>query len=248
MKLSSPRASRSPSALSELYQRRLNSYALAASAAGVGALVLAHPAQAKIVYTPAHAVIDGLGNNKYALDLNHDGINDFSFVNTDVGDQSGSFAYLRCGPLTNANAVRGRGFFESTLRESVKVGPRGPFNGVRMGTVAYQTIGHFLFEGPWVNSGKGVKDRYLGLKFMIKGKVHYGWARLNVKIKGSFPINIRATLTGYAYETIPNKPIITGKTKGEDVVTVQPVSLGHLAQGANSILAWRVKQVGATSH
>jgi hypothetical protein len=41
-------------------------------------------------------------------------------------------------------------------------------------------------------------------------------------------------LTGYAYETIPNKPIIAGKTKGPDVFTVQPGSLGHLARGASS--------------
>jgi hypothetical protein len=29
-----------------------------------------------------------------------------------------------------------------------------------------------------------------------------------------YPKAIRATLTGCAYETIPNKPIIAGKTKG----------------------------------
>jgi len=34
--------------------------------------------------------------------------------------------------------------------------------------------------------------------------------------------SIVATLTGYAYETIPNKAIIAGKTKGLHVVTVQP--------------------------
>jgi hypothetical protein len=46
---------------------------------------------------------------------------------------------------------------------------------------------------------------------------------------------ITATLTGYAYETVPNKPIIAGKTKGPDVITVQPDtapgSLGRLALG-----------------
>jgi hypothetical protein len=39
-------------------------------------------------------------------------------------------------------------------------------------------------------------------------------------------------LTGYAYETIPNKAIVTGKTKGRDVITVRPASLGHSAAGA----------------
>jgi hypothetical protein len=42
---------------------------------------------------------------------------------------------------------------------------------------------------------------------------------------------VSATLTGYAYETIPNKPIITGQTKSQDVITQQPETLGELARG-----------------
>ena len=40
-----------------------------------------------------------------------------------------------------------------------------------------------------------------------------------------------ALLTGYAYETVPNKAIITGKTKGPDVVTTQATTLSGLALG-----------------
>jgi len=84
-----------------------------------------------------------------------------------------------------------------------------------------------FYHGPWANNGKGVKKRYLGLKFMIHGQVHFGWARLNVAMKRS---KIRGTLTGYAYETIPNKPIIAGKTRGKNEAT-----LGQLAQGASGV-------------
>ena len=66
-----------------------------------------------------------------------------------------------------------------------------------------------------------MRGRYLGLKFLIRGKVHYGWARLNVTVGNS---KITATLTGYAYETIPNNPIIAGKTKGPDEATVQELN------------------------
>lgn len=45
---------------------------------------------------------------------------------------------------------------------------------------------------------------------------------------------------GYAYETIANQPITAGKTKGLDVA-LEPASLGHLAQGASTISAWRNK-------
>jgi hypothetical protein len=48
----SRRTTKTPSNLSQLAHKRLNMYALAASAAGVGMLVLAQPADAKIVYIP----------------------------------------------------------------------------------------------------------------------------------------------------------------------------------------------------
>jgi hypothetical protein len=47
----------------------------------------------------------------------------------------------------------------------------------------------------------------------------------------SFLFNGTARIEGYAYETIPNKPIIAGKTKGPDVIMVRPGSLGALAAG-----------------
>lgn len=101
--------------------------------------------------------------------------------------------------------------------------------------------------------------RYLDLKFPIKGKIHYGWARLKVTVGKS---SISATLTGYAYETIPNKPIIAGSTKGPDeidnsadqpnpaaltVPTPSSATLGLLAMGAPGLAIWRREEsVGAT--
>jgi hypothetical protein len=73
--------------------------------------------------------------------------------------------------------------------------------------------------GPWLNGGKGVKHRYLGFKVTIKGRFHFGWARMTVT---TTPYGFTATSTGYAYETIPNKAIIADKTKGPAVITVQP--------------------------
>jgi hypothetical protein len=79
---------------------------------------------------------------------------------------------------------------------------------------------------------------YLGLKFVINGKTHYGWARF----KPHQGLN-NYYLTGYAYETIPNKPITTGQIKGPDDNSIdepiafqgapasQPASLGMLALG-----------------
>jgi hypothetical protein len=73
-------------------------------------------------------------------------------------------------------------------------------------------------------------------KFTIHGQVHFGWASLNVAMKRQYQRPyISATLTGYAYETIPNKPIIAGKTHGVDDFAVRPASLGALAAGATAV-------------
>ncbi len=101
-------------------------------------------------------------------------------------------------------------------------------------------------SGPWVN----VTNRYLGLKFKIDGKSHYGWARLDVKVLRK-QRQIIATLTGYAYETIPNKAIIAGQTKGPGDNTIEapkasltasasrPGTLGLLALGSRGLSIWR---------
>src|ERR1700688_137196 len=77
------RPDRIPTQLSESLHHRLNMYAIAASAAGVGALALAVPADAKIIYTPAHVVI--AKGQKFQLDINHDGIADFVMSNSSCG-------------------------------------------------------------------------------------------------------------------------------------------------------------------
>ena len=72
-----PKSRGTPSNLSDSIHQQRNMYAVMASAAGVGMLALSHPAEAKIVYTPAHTLIDS--GQTVPLDLNHDGKADFSF-------------------------------------------------------------------------------------------------------------------------------------------------------------------------
>jgi len=234
-----PRVEKTAS-LPNLLQQQLNMYALAASAAGVSMLALAQPASAKIVYTPAHIKLSP--HHVLSLDLNHDGINDFAlFIQTGQscfrGSQtcSTSFSWARMyvGPSSRGNAIVGKVTpdYASALRAGVLIGPKLSFQsaGKLMGDVAYNhKSAHY--DGPWADSGKPVDKRYLGLKFLIKGKVHFGWARLNVRIYRSPTPTATAVLTGYAYETIPNKPIVAGKTHGPDVI-LRDTTLGALALG-----------------
>ena len=74
----SPKPPRRPAGPSDSLRRQLSMSALAASAAGVGMLPLGQPVEAKVVYTPAHKWLPL--NHWYDLDLNHDGVNDFTFL------------------------------------------------------------------------------------------------------------------------------------------------------------------------
>ena len=238
-----PNAARKTAKFSKSVSHQLNAYSLAAGAAGVSLLALTQPAEARIIYTTAHVKI--VPNNQYDLDLNHDGINDF--IIAAMGATQGS--WLRCYPFagTGTNGpVGGDGINGSAfaLRAGDNIGPKERFIGLYMAEwFRSRTRSSFAYQ--WANGGKGVKDRYLGLEFEINGVRHYGWARLNVTFSKFAPVGL---LTGYAYETVPNKAIIAGKTKGKDVVTVQPASLGHLARGAQTISAWRGTDSVAAVH
>jgi hypothetical protein len=214
-------------------------YALAASAAGVGVLALAQPTEGKIIYTKAHKTI-GLKDTLH-LDLNHDGIADFDLKNVRRLATYSSWDRLSAIPARRKNAVWGHTMwraYASALSAGSWVGPKGQFlpgAGMMASTSANGGRDHpeSIGNGPWAN----VTNRYLGLKFVIKGKIHFGWARLNVRCNNT---QVTAILTGYAYETIANKPILTGREHGvaePDVSTLissSPATLGWLARGSKS--------------
>ena len=242
----SPRP-RTLSQLSEAVNHRLTLYALAASSAGLGLLSSAQPAEAKIIYTKTHQAI-GL-HHPYKLDLNHDGIMDFLIQET----QSGSMGFKINKLATKepkGNAVEGYPNYSrryaAALKKGMPIGGRQRFVsqgrfGQEMAMVQQSDTVFYKYYGPWINTTNG----YLGLKFKIQGKTHYGWARLSVIHQG---FKLTAILTGFAYETIPNKTIIAGNIKGKNEAEVQPATLGHLARGASAIPAWRMKLVSATTH
>jgi hypothetical protein len=224
--------------LSSSLERGLNMYALAASAAGVGMLALSQPAEARIVYTRANKVIPQCWRHPklcFKLDLTRDGMTDFTIplVNTyrvhylAVRPASKKSNNAIWGTLSHSKSATRSYPVASALKAGVNIGAN---------SVKFQPGKKYLWGygpgcgrnsnactwGQWNN----VQNKYLGLKFYVKGKVHYGWARLSVAS------GLKAKLTGYAYETVANKAITTGKTKEPEVITLAPDSLGRLAQGS----------------
>jgi hypothetical protein len=216
---------RNAARLSESLNRHLSQYALAASAAGVGILALAQPAEAKIVYTKTHLVIAGA--ERYNLDLNHDKITDFSVVNfftTSCPDSCFQALYLKpAAGNSEVGSIKSYFHFAAAMKNGSVIGPKAHF--LAGSAVMREAFSTQPSVGPW----NDVKNRYLGFKFQIKGKIHYGWARLNVT--GSGLGTIVATMTGYAYETIPNKAIVAGRTEGTQDSVDQFGTLGGLALG-----------------
>lgn len=255
--------------LSSKVEKSLVAYAVAATAAGMGMLASPPGAEAKIVYTTANVQIVG---KPLPIDLNHDGIVDFFLFHYGFHTSTGGNALLACiNPFfngtrtvcasssiaTNHNAFRVVESMGDTWGAAVQ--PRAKIVGgdrfrslhsADLGQVTFPTSSHQKpdWGGPWVNEGKGVKNRYLGVKFQIQGRFHFGWARITVTTTSN---SFTATLTGYAYETIPGKGIIAGKTKGPEEVDDQPTAsalsapqqlpatLGVLAFGARGLSIYR---------
>jgi hypothetical protein len=80
----------------------LESYTLAATAAGVGALAFARPSEAKIVYTPTHHLIKT--GTSYNLDLNRDRVIDFTLRDTASSDSDSAWWSLSARPAQGNSA------------------------------------------------------------------------------------------------------------------------------------------------
>jgi len=259
----SPGRPRTPASLPAPLNQRLNLYVVAATGASVSLLALTQPSEAKIVYTKIHKVIGTNGVDP--LDLNHDGIIDFLIQERGSSHFSFSGSNGLWAKAAFGNGVEGShtqsGFFvlASALQKGAPIGPRQSFVsstgsfGEAMFRVACSVDQGCSRQGQWAN----VSNRYLGLKFQVDGKTHFGWARLSVQLQSQ---QITATLTGYAYETIPDKGIRAGQTRGTadgvapspDLIgtdspdltgaaiepmqaPTQPASLGRLALGAGGV-------------
>jgi hypothetical protein len=239
-------------------EKRLLSYAVAATAAGVGTMACSLPAGAKVVSTSTFVQIPP--NIMVNLDLNGDGIPDFQFSNNN--NSSGSSSVLRGNlkvlPQNQGNAIWGASAYASALGPGVVVGSNGAF---QQGHEFMAHATHFCHSSCLYRSGGPWKEAtrlYLGFQFTILGQMHYGWARVSVAATDG---GVYAAVTGYAYETVPNVSIVTGQTTGNLKKTQdaskrssaslgpsasQPASLGLLARGSLGLDAWRRRDAGHT--
>jgi hypothetical protein len=257
---------RGTSTLSSALEKNLSAYALAAGSAGVALLACAQPADAKVVITKVDIPVP-INAGPVNFDINGDGQNDFGLSAPNFPTSTctearrkptgkngrqplGCFFNDRLNviPVQAANEVwqEGLSFYggepcAADLGRGVRIDRLRPFAAGKILMTGEEgtSEGHQLC-GSWTQQ---TNKHYLGVKFLDKeSKVHYGW----VRVINSFT---HATITAYAYETIPNKPILTGAETGDEATllepsnlpskSAQPASLGYLALGSTGLSAWR---------
>jgi hypothetical protein len=243
----STRRSRSTARLNQHLEKNLLAYAAAASA---GLLSSALPSEAQIIYTPSNIVITTVKTNHgptyTTLDLNNDGKADFGFVMSATAKYS-SYGYstrakflLKVVPAQPGNnAVQGKlAATASAMPAGAMIGPKQKFGNGDL-YMQHNTFNGTAFKtsGSW----RTVEFAYVGLKFVIGGQVHYGWARVKLPTLGNITY---PSIYGYAYESTPNKGIAAGRmsaSASDSTTAAAPASLGALASGVLSRGTWREK-------
>ena len=141
----------------------------------------------------------------FLVDLNHDGIDDFNIVTNGGGMniEAISTNEIACGFIFGFPEVGG---FAQTIHTGSIIGAHQdgynydwtPGFGAMVGINGI-TLPPLIY-GYW-----GSNRDYLGLRFKIDGQTHYGWIQMHLPATEG-----AGFVEGFAYETVPNMPIIAG--------------------------------------
>jgi|SRR5580704_265671 hypothetical protein len=219
---------RKPTKLPESLHRHLNSYALAASAAGVTLLACSLPVGA--VPVCKNLTVRLAGTDTYSLNPASQQFAPFNIAHTFNNASSLSYAFWNRGFLTPNSAraaeLLGGNGFPAALASGANIGPGGHFG-------KGKSYGMLFSYGP-LNSATRNRHQgnfqfgqtnYFGFRFSLSGENHFGWVRLKVTFGPGFDgtatyIHIR----GYGYETAPNTGIRAGQCSSELSRIAAPIS------------------------
>ncbi len=177
------------------------------------------PVSAEIVYTSVNVSIPTDG--QYNLDLNRDGIPDFTLRSHLLQDYcqlgDGYVWNLSITPASGNAVVAANGNDASALLQEAPVDADQPFlfGRARLAELDWGTCGQGQY-GQWLN----LPHRYLGLEFRLRGgsTVYYGWAEVSevAFVDHHGHLQTFAMLQAFAYETVPGRAILAGQTSDSD--------------------------------
>ncbi len=175
-------------------------------------------ANAQIVYTDivpdSIFTITSLATQTYNLDINGDGTTDFlikaarysilGVLGSNVGiTPQGSNACItttfnQVKKLVIGDTISSSQAWQDTTGQVLK---------------SYSQYG---FDPPTVRGEwNTVVDGYVGLQLINAGQTYYGWVRVDVSVSDS---SASMTIKDYAYNTIPDQPILAGQTTVTGVI------------------------------
>ncbi len=173
-------------------------------------------ANAQIVYTdiiPDTTV--NTNNGVYHLDLNNDGITDFNITYTTAatGHSTHINVFIRITPL-GANKVGNDTTYPSALSLNSLINSSSFIWLSNANQILTEKVWHIFgltnpptyfasYSGNW----NGASNKDIPLQLDVSSQKYYGWLRLNVA-SGA----VSFTVKDYAYNTIPDQPILAGQT------------------------------------
>ena len=166
-----------------------------------------------IVYidvVPDSNVTGGSASPTYNLDLNNDGIYDFTFYvgvgRVRCGTGLVSLSSAKVSPIGSLNAIMDSGKYPGALDTNTVIGKAG----IKWSSATLQILRSFDQCLGWPSRSLGNwnagEDKYLGLKLIKGADIFYGWIRLTVNIGWLI-------VRDYAYNSSSNKQILAGQTK-----------------------------------
>lgn len=200
-------------------------------------LSMTNEGRAEAIYTDIDPDLTLDTNGDLAnIDMNHDGINDFAFLNVTwtISDLSSNprsyFERIWAGPKNPNNSIAGSFnqftlsygglttlYYPYALAISAPVGPLLHFQNAGYQMMAFRSYTYLKYIGTIEWDGGNwypeVDDHYLGVRFIdTLGCTHYGWIRCDVKDEGRTLV-----IKDYAYESKCDELIHTGDTIGDTV-------------------------------
>lgn len=190
--------------------RRFVKALLFAAFALVLSLASLRPSQARVIYTPTIHMIKNEGS--VSIDFDHDGRVDVTVQQNVSFGGTCPHEYVAAYPVAGDGAASSTsepdGPLADALAGRVSVGPANSY--AQRAIMVDVSLGPCLsgdVSGYWLNNG----PHYLGMSFVTNGQVHYGWVMLQVGFADTPQLQYAVTtLTGFAYETVVGKPILTG--------------------------------------
>jgi len=162
-----------------------------------------------------------------SVDINADGQDDYSFSwgmdfeMTCLGDNKAVGYFLTSWERARASALPADTVIDSSMSPVAWIGNQDSPSGLLLSS--WRDIGDPDFMG--IGEFAGVESAYVGLQLQINGNTHYGWIRLGAPV----PIFNGGWIYDFAYETLPDTPILAGAVP-------EPSSCGLCAIGIGALL------------